>query len=414
MDAKSAKEACMIKTVVKKKVTPEEELFKLCKRKKLKDSEKELLIQNPNAKNSWGENLLHNYMKHDGYDLEFMDKLLATGHDINNINKKGYSMIYSCAEFSSCEKFNEKIIWLVKNGCPVIINKFDPILIFFNPEMFRRCKVNREFFEILCEKYQIEKDLTADKYKHINPVFQSNDIEDAIWYDQTFKVNYHAVLGKEDRFGANYRTIFTENPQVLEFILNKFKLEGETINNFPEVDQIYQMYADWNQYKNLDVLYKCGFIDNEEGKAIWQRSSNDVEKNICDCMEQYRFDKPACKRKMFLWALVNRKIKDFSLIHIKFLRLSVDDLKLFIDSEESKCYLTKEWEYRYTAKCEYFKTFIEDCPNDYPEGIAKNNEYPQGHAKINEYDIKNDLTMYTKEYCQKKYDEIQKFLSSNK
>jgi hypothetical protein len=225
------------------------DLFKLCKLSKLNESDKQQIIQNPTIKNNWGENLLHNYAKHNGCDFELMEKMIANGHDINNINKKGYSMIYSCFEFSKSKKINEKMIWLLKNNCPVIINGFDPIKIFFTRK-FR----NIEFIKLLCEKYNISRDLTIEKYKKLNPVIRCDNIDDALWYNSNFKVNYYAEL---ESYGGN----FTYDPLVLELIFSLFT-KTDTINNFPNINKIYKMYFYWKYYNNLAVLYKYGFIDN--------------------------------------------------------------------------------------------------------------------------------------------------------
>src|SRR5579871_6212790 len=72
-----------------------EAIFKLCKRKRLQDFEKKILISAHDLVNGQGENVIHNYMKHDGTDYDLVEKMLKNGHTLNNFNHTtGYSAFH--------------------------------------------------------------------------------------------------------------------------------------------------------------------------------------------------------------------------------------------------------------------------------------------------------------------------------
>jgi hypothetical protein len=102
-------------------------IFKLCKRLKLKDAEKKILIDNSTILNGVGENVLHNYCKHNGFDLKLMTDMINAGHDINNINRSGYSSFHSCLQYSSLkpQDFIKKLHFIIDNNFPLVVPKID-------------------------------------------------------------------------------------------------------------------------------------------------------------------------------------------------------------------------------------------------------------------------------------------------
>src|SRR6266705_5757910 len=97
------------------------DLFKLTKRKKLKEPEKQKLIDNPTITNGHNETLLQNYIKHDGSDIDLLNNMLKANHNINNQNKKGETLFHSCLLYCNDEKAKYiKINWLLENNCNIV------------------------------------------------------------------------------------------------------------------------------------------------------------------------------------------------------------------------------------------------------------------------------------------------------
>ena len=90
----------------------EKDLFKLCKRKRLKESEKELLVSYPHLTNGVGETLFHNYMKHDGCDIDLLNKFVENNCDLYNINRSGEDVFKSCYLYCRDNTF-KKLNWLL-------------------------------------------------------------------------------------------------------------------------------------------------------------------------------------------------------------------------------------------------------------------------------------------------------------
>lgn len=190
----------------KPKMTVQEKskLFKLCKRKRLNATEKKSLIEQPDIVNGQGENLLHNYCKHEGMDFSLITDMVNNGHSFDNYNKiNGNGPLMSCLSYCYSGKVYDKIYHMISVGCPICKDGFDFTEYFFidclytpgtthNGYYLRACEL--EFFNFIKYLYEegiFETDLTKEKYKFIKPTNYFGDVREIRWFDEHFKVDWN-------------------------------------------------------------------------------------------------------------------------------------------------------------------------------------------------------------------------------
>lgn len=192
----------------KPKITRQEKskLFKLCKRKRLNSTERKSLIEQPDIVNGQGENLLHNYCKHEGVDFSLITDMVNNGHTFDNYNKhSGYGPLMTCLTYCYSDKVYDKIYHMISVGCPICKDGFDFTEFFFIDLIYTpgKChssyylKVGKpEFFNFVKYLYEegvLETDLTKEKYKFINPTNYFTDAREIRWFDEHFKVNWDLI-----------------------------------------------------------------------------------------------------------------------------------------------------------------------------------------------------------------------------
>lgn len=207
---KATKAAKIVTTLTKAEIT---KLFKSTKRKRLNATEKQLIIDHPEIINGHGENLLHNYAKHDGVDLDLISDMVANGHTFDNYNKvTKYGPIMSCISFChNTDIIYKKIYHMIGLGCPLCSDDSDftelLLIDYLNePGNNSYYLVNTpefpNFIKYLVSENILETDLTKEKYRYINPMNIFKNLEDIKWFIKTFKVYWD--IGDENKiYGRN-------------------------------------------------------------------------------------------------------------------------------------------------------------------------------------------------------------------
>lgn len=74
-----------------------DKIFKLCKRVRLSNEERNLLLSSKDLLNkSWKENIVHNYIRHGApHGIPFYHQLVQHGHNILNVNSHGDNCFYT-------------------------------------------------------------------------------------------------------------------------------------------------------------------------------------------------------------------------------------------------------------------------------------------------------------------------------
>ncbi len=410
-------------------------LFKLCKRKKLKPEEIKLMIDNPDALNGTGENLLHNYLKHDGCDFKLIQDMFDNGHDINNLNKQGYSMFYSCFLYcnANCNNLYQKIDFLMKNFCPLVVPNVDltRFILYKNPII----RYNYQYTSNHISKYfkLIQKLLSLnlletnlkDKYPYINLAHWSKDINMLKWFDQNFQMNwdmssmhhmspYHGPI-------LHYIANNCNDIEIFEYVCQKcvtdINYNINTTNNYTPLD----ISLICKNYKYLEILYKYGVNDplmqQNSDTAVRNFLDHIMQKGIRQCSNSYK-DSGYMYKQNFIWLILNHKVKEFPIRYIKAFRIKLNDFKTFPNvlafnhgfcsgSNNCELFFPEEIVEENRRRAEESKNFLQKTGF---KSTRPQVSCPMSVKYMNKLDKEFGLEEYTQEYCQKIYDEIlQKF-----
>jgi hypothetical protein len=360
------------------------DLFKLCKRKKLKPEEKQKILDNPTILNNIGENLFHNLLKHDNCDIELYNQMLILGHDLYNTNKMGYTSFYSCIEHCKNEKRHDKLCWILGHDNQKMLHtkSFEPthyMLFYFTYERWYLGFDDKHFriIQKLHELNLLEKNLTTNKYEKINMDEICVTLEQLLWFEQNF--NY--LTNKSYYYG---NTIFhclekSKDLELIEYLFKKYPNSVNTPDLNMEIKLLEQLFVKYklndtyeNQIAKIGLLYKYGF-DNNDGQAWRDLFDLNFDMNS-------QFD-----RNILVWILNNKKMKWFNWTLIKRYQLTLDDF-LFPDK---------------------FGKLVVSVGCDPTDGTIYSTSVIEGYK----YNAEKVLSLYTKEYCEKLHDQIMEIIN---
>lgn len=313
-------------------------LFKLTKRKKLKDFEKHDLINNKDVRNGCDESLLHNYCKHDVFDLDLLNAMLNAGYDINNINNRGHNMFQSCLIYCHDNKIKyKKIDWLLKNKIDLTNTKFDltDFLLYEYPctaegHSFPTI-ITKEYFALIQQFYNsglLHTDLQVEQYNHINLAYHCDNLDMFMWFEKHFKMNYDFDKIDYSKRGRAYEGY--KNPlrrmvihceelsvvQVFEYVCSKCP---NLLNHYlvlmgsPHDTLLSRILSQepMSFYDFLPIAYKYGI---QENYGEWNEFTQGLL-NRCNYEN----------KKKFIWGILNKKITYMPPSFVKAMALTIND-----------------------------------------------------------------------------------------
>jgi hypothetical protein len=408
--------------------------FKIAKRKKLTDEQKQQLIDDTDSKNRMKETVLQNYFKHLSWDEELVEAMVANGHRLDSIDCHGQTLIHSVINHCRNEtKATAKIHWLLKNNAPIESERYSFIDTVVNLVGFHHNNKSKEWREqiIIDIVREYEKNgkiqnlntvTIGTKHNAFNFSFWLKSVENITYLDTIFDCNYNMtnIIELSDHNYLRVSREFYKNRDTLSYFITKSPdaLTAPFIDYYnkrrerePTIPYIYRKLIE-RAIDNIDIPYRFGFKDDEcDGidhywnTQIWKTLSN--PRGGLNCYKQ-----------ILIYGLVSGKIRTLPTSFVKIYKLSVDDLKKYIEEGvvdeirygftcanimADQNILRKHYVVSYPDQPDRcvptHHLFPEDCPDN-----AKHAERIRNISKCNGY------ADYTLERCERDKLEILKFL----
>lgn len=387
------------------KRSPEEinRLFQICNKKQLEKGDQYKLLDAYNVKNKFGDNILQSYIKSLNENFIFLDKLIKEDHDSKNINNEGDSAIYSCLLYchNNIKIKYKKVNWLLDNGCPIDIPKYD-ITKFFLFEYPRKHQIgvfSYEYFTLLKRLFNMGlfNINLANNYKYISfgyLAFHCYDLNQIEWFTKNFKLNYEFHISPEPIYNSYFGNPFyyasingLNNLDVLIYLLkiSPYYLI-EAVNKYNVLDNVLR-YCN-STILSLVELYCKNQIFKDLEKDTWKHFTERLSTTFYKGINRYY------KKDNLIFGLKFGKIKEFSINVIKGLRLTLDDFKGDIVNTDSGV----DWEGDIHPDLLF--------PEDYDEQKAEEIKKVNNKSK--------DLKPFTKDFCLKEYQKIMDYINNNK
>ena len=351
------------------------EIFGICRKsKKLKLYEERLLIENKDLLNTQEENILHNYIKCNGYRVDLIERMVDAGHDMNNKNKLGntiFESLMNCSKTSADIK--AKILAIIFKNCDNVGNKskislsiFKSLIVasrnWYSRNMINYTKINNDYFTII-KKLLADNKLDTDISK-ICPEFNIGNHVSSIgqlkWFDKNFTFNWdidmikNQELNKEcynDMINLNNRYCYkvTNNPlincvpniEIYEFLLQKnpayiykpqhavFLLKIISRKDLKLIKFFYENKIDTDDhYDNPKKIN--GYIggDDVSDDELQKKYDDDMKKIFDNYMKHYETN---CyistgEKQIYMWLILNKKMK-LTLGSIRRLNISFSDFQ---------------------------------------------------------------------------------------